>query len=106
VLKLYLVQGTFVARTAIRPLPTYRSQRVSGLHRAIEQRWALRRKLDDTFSDLFGPPCKPKGMRWKTFERYAAKDERLASVEGMHFGRRLAQLQERLGSLASRLHVR
>jgi hypothetical protein len=74
----------FCCRTAIHPLPTYDSQRTSGSSRIIDQRWALRRKLGDTFSDLFGEPCKPKGMRWRTFERYAARDAELAERENGH----------------------
>jgi hypothetical protein len=97
VLKLYLVEGTFVARQAIRPKPTYRSQRVSGLDRVMEQRWTLRRRLGDTFSDLCGPPCKPKGMRWKTFEQFAERDEELSVLEDVHFARRFGLLARRLG---------
>lgn len=71
----------FCCRTAIRPLPTYASQRVSGSDRIISQRWALRRKLGDEWSDLFGEPFKPKGMRWRTFEKYARRDAQLADRE-------------------------
>jgi len=80
VLKLYKFGGIeqFCSRTAIRPLPTYASQRTSGGSRIIDQRWALRRKMGDRFSDLFSEPCKPKWMRWRTFERYAARDAALA----------------------------
>ena len=71
----------FCHRDAIRPKPTYASQRTSGASRIIDQRWALRRKMGDNFSDLFGEPCKPKWMRWRTFERYAARDAALAGAE-------------------------
>ena len=71
----------FCHRTAIRPLPTYASQRVSGSDRVNAQRWALRRKIGDNYSDLFGEPCKPKWMRWHTFERYARRDAELARRE-------------------------
>lgn len=83
VLKLYKFGAIekFCSRTAIRPLPIYASQRTSGASRIINQRWALRRKLGDTFSDLFSEPCKPKWMRWRTFERYAARDAALAQAE-------------------------
>ncbi|EQD28443.1 hypothetical protein B2A_14944, partial [mine drainage metagenome] len=64
----------FCARESVRPRPTYASQRVSGSGRIMEQRWAIRRKLGDTFSDLFSEPFKPKGMRWRTFERHCARD--------------------------------
>jgi len=82
-LKLYKFSGIdqFCHRTAIRPLPTYASQRVSGLDRVMEQRWAIRRKLGDTVSDLFSEPMKPKWMRWRTFERYAARDAELSARE-------------------------
>ena len=83
VLKLYKFGAIekFCSRTAIRPLPTYASQRTSGASRIIDQRWALRRKMGDNFSDLFGEPCKPKWMRWRTFEHYAARDAALAGAE-------------------------
>ena len=95
VLKLYKFGGIeqFCCRTAIRPLPTYASQRTSGGSRIIDQRWALRRKLGDRFSDLFGAPCKPKRMRWRTFERYAARDAALAEAENGYLLRLLGRLQ-------------
>lgn len=81
----------FCARDAIRPRPTYTSQRVSGCDRIIEQRWAIRRKLRDNFSDLFGKPYKPKGMRQRTFERYCARDAQLAERENVYLMRLLAR---------------
>ncbi|WP_063670507.1 hypothetical protein [Dyella thiooxydans] len=89
VLKLYKFGSVekFCARTAIRPLPTYSSQRSSGAHRIIEQRWAIRRKLRDTFSDLFSEPCKPLRMHWRTFERYARRDAELAAAEDAYLCR-------------------
>lgn len=82
-LKLYKFSGIeqFCCRNAVRPLPTYASQRLSGSDRIISQRWALRRKLDDNFTDLFGAPFKPKWMRWRTFEKYARRDAQLADRE-------------------------
>lgn len=81
VLKLYLVQGRFVARTAIRPLPTYASQRAArGADRIMARRWALRRKLGDP-GDLFSELNKPKWMRWHTFQRYRDLDEQLSDAE-------------------------
>lgn len=71
----------FCHRTAIRPLPTYHCQRESGTSRIFAQRWALRRKLGDEFSDLMSEPYKPKWMRWRTFERYVARDAELAERE-------------------------
>lgn len=97
-LKLFLVQSTFVARAAILPLPTYRSQRVSGLDRVIDQRWTLRRRMGDTFSDLYGAPLKPKGMHRKTFERYAARDAELEEIESLYTLRRWGMLADRLGA--------
>jgi len=54
--KLYKFHGVnqFCHRTAIRPLPTYLSQRLSGMARIQHQRWAIRRKLGDEFSSLLG----------------------------------------------------
>lgn len=88
-LKLYKFSGIaqFCHRTAIRPLPSYASQRASGQNRIIEKRWAIRRKLGDDFSDLFCEPCKPKWMRWRTFERYAARDAALSTREMPYFAR-------------------
>lgn len=95
VLKLYKFGSIeqFCSRTAIRPLPTYASQRVSGSDRINAQRWAIRRKIGDTFSDLFGEPYKPKGMRWRTFERYAERDAELAEREGGYLLRLIERLQ-------------
>ena len=68
----------FCHRTAISPKPTYACQRVSGSERINAQRWALRRRMGDEYSDLFDEPRKPKWMRWRTFERHAARDAELA----------------------------
>lgn len=88
--KLYKFSGIdwFCARTAVRPLPTYASQRASKLDRVLERRWAIRRKLADDGS-LFDDLVKPKGMRWRTFARYAERDEALAEVELGYLGKLL-----------------
>jgi hypothetical protein len=93
-LKLYKWNGIerFCHRDAIKPRPTYASQRVSGSDRIMAQRWAIRRKLGDEYSDLFGEPFKPKWMRWRTFDRYAARDAELAVCEGIYLGRLLRRL--------------
>lgn len=83
----------FRHREAVRPRPTYASQRDSGMERVIRQRWALRRKMGNDWSDLFEEPCKPKWMRWATFDRYAARD---AELEGREAGR-FAGLLGRMG---------
>lgn len=82
----------FCHREAIRPRPTYASQRRGGSDRIIAQRWALRRRIGDNFSDLFGEPCKPKRMHWSTFERYAARDAELANREWGYMGRLLGRM--------------
>jgi hypothetical protein len=81
--KLYKFDGIdqFCHRLAIRPEPTYASQRVSGISRIQEKRWAIRRKLKDETSGLGWGPLKPKWMRWKTFERYDVLDDQLATLE-------------------------
>lgn len=71
----------FCHRDSIRPRPTYASQRVGGCDRIMAQRWAIRRKLGDHFSDLLGEPFKPKGMHWRTFERHCRRDNNLAKRE-------------------------
>lgn len=76
----YAAIGKFCHRTAIRPYPTYASQRVSGLDRIMQRRWAIRRKLKDE-GTLFDPLQKPKRMRWRTFERYEHLDEILSAQE-------------------------
>lgn len=92
--KLYKWAGVewFCHRDAVKPRPTYASQRVSGSDRVIAQRWAIRRKLGDNFSDLFGEPIKPKWVRWRTFERYAARDAELESREWGTFARLLGRM--------------
>lgn len=81
--KLYLFHGVekYCHRTGIRPLPTYASQRVSGLARIQARRWAIRRRLGDYESGLAGEPVKPKWMRWRTFNRYAERDLKLCEIE-------------------------
>jgi hypothetical protein len=93
-LKLYKWNGIdwFCHRDAIRPKPTYAIQRVSGSERINAQRWALRRKLGDDVSDLFGEPFKPKWMRWRTFDRYLDRDNELAAREAPYFARMLGRL--------------
>lgn len=82
----------FCHRDAIKPRPTYASQRTSGRERLMDQRWAIRRKLGDDISDLFGEPFKPKWMRWRTFDRYVARDAALAAREWNHLARLLGRL--------------
>jgi hypothetical protein len=83
----------FCHRTAIRPPPTYACQRVGGHDHINGQRWALRRRLGDSCSDLFGEPIKLKRMRWRTFQKYldreAELDERDAVVYLFRLFRRL-----------------
>ena len=81
----------FCARDAIRPRPTYASQRVSGSDRILGQRWAIRRRLGDTYSDLFSEPAKPKGMRRRTFECYCARDAQLAERKNVYLLRLLGR---------------
>ncbi|HWG09880.1 MAG TPA: hypothetical protein VN693_00045 [Rhodanobacteraceae bacterium] len=82
----------FCHRNAIRPSPTYASQRRGGSDRIMAQRWAIRRKLGDDFSTLFDEPFKPRGMHWRTFQRYAARDAALAAREGVFMTRMLGRL--------------
>ena len=98
-MKLYKFAGVeqFCCRTPIRPLPTYASQRTSGSDRIMAQRWAIRRMLGDKFSDLFGKPFKPKWMRWRTFERYAARDAELAERENVYWYRFLGRVTAKTG---------
>jgi hypothetical protein len=93
-LKLYKWSGIdlYCHRDAVTPRPTYASQRESGGSRVMAQRWAIRRKLGDDFSDLFGEPIKPKWMRWSTFNRYAERDAELAQREWRHFARLLGRM--------------
>lgn len=81
----------FCHRTAIRPLPTYASQRVSGIERIQQRRWAIRRKLGDP-DTLLEPLNKPKWMRWRTFERFQALDDSLAEQEVTAFMVRFGRL--------------
>lgn len=88
----------FCHRTAIRPLPTYASQRVSGSDRINEKRWALRRRIGDTYSDLCGELCKPPWMRWHTFERYAQRDAELAERDDEYLYRFLGRMMAKTDS--------
>lgn len=87
----------FRHREAIRPRPTYASQRDSGTDRINRQRWALRRRMGDLVSDLFDDPIKPKWMRLKTYGRYAARDAELEAREEPHWAGLLARLSRRAG---------
>jgi hypothetical protein len=97
--KLYKFSGLaqFCHRTAIRPTPTYASQRMSGSDRIIAQRWALCRKMGDDFSDLFDGPCKPKWMRWRTFRKYVARDAELARREDGYMSGHVLRLLASIG---------
>jgi hypothetical protein len=91
----------FCHRTAVRPLPTYASQRVSGVCRVQAQRWAIRRKLGDDCTGLLDEPLKPKWMRWRTFRRYASRDAELAEHEDQFFCCTLDRLLLQWGELHS-----
>ena len=87
--KLYLFPSLkqFLHRTAIYPKPTYAIQRTSGRDKIVQQRWAIRRKLNDRGS-LFDPLTRPKGMHRSTFNALQAKDNALADAErGMALSR-------------------
>jgi hypothetical protein len=101
--KLYKFSGVtkFCHRDAIRPKPTYASQRVSGIDRVHAQRWAIRRRLGDEYSDLFGEPFKPKWMRWATFEKYAKRDAELAEREDGYLSPFLYRMLLKTGALAN-----
>ncbi|HKT32835.1 MAG TPA: hypothetical protein VJS89_10175 [Gammaproteobacteria bacterium] len=100
-LKLYKWPGIdlFCHREAIRPRPTYACQRVGGSDRIMAQRWALRRKLGDEYSDLFDEPTKPKWMRWRTFQRYLDRDAELDAREWPYIGRLMDRLDVGTGGL-------
>jgi hypothetical protein len=76
----------------------YRSQDMQPAQRASYGMYRLRKyRLDDQSPDLLdGCPPKPRGMRWKTYERLAAIDEaleerRLGLILGSAVGRSRAQ---------------
>jgi hypothetical protein len=58
----------------------------------VDQRWAIRYKLGDTFSDLFGEPLKPKGMHGRSFQCHADRDAELAEREEEYLLRFLGAL--------------
>ena len=89
----------FCHRTAIRPLPTYASQRVSGIERVQAKRWAIRRKLGDDCSSLFEDPMRPKWMRLATFDRYATRDAELSEREDAYLSRFLHRFMLKTGGL-------
>lgn len=86
----------FCHREAIKPKPTYASQRCGGSDRIMAQRWALRYKLGDQYSDLFDEPMKPKWMRWRTFQRYLDRDAELDARESVYFVRLFGRLSLRV----------
>ena len=92
--KLYKWSGLpyFRHREAVQPRPTYASQRVGRHDRILSQRWALRRRMGDDLSDPLSEPFKPKWMRWRTFERCAARDAELEAREGPAWARLLRML--------------
>jgi hypothetical protein len=106
-LKLYKWNGIewFCHRTAIRPLPTYASQRVGGHDRVNSQRWALRRRLGDDVSDLCGEPMKPKRMRWRTFQKYLDRDADLDARDGLYLCRLFGRLDPDSRALLKRLSL-
>lgn len=81
--KLYKWSGLpqFRHREAVQPRPTYASQRDSGFSRATRQRWELRHRIGDKWSDLFSAPYRPKGMHRSTFFRHVLRDVELAKRE-------------------------
>jgi len=87
----------FCHRTAVTPKPTYACQRVGGSDRITAQRWALRRRMGDEYSDLFDEPRKPKWMRWKTYERHAARDAELAERDLEKLGQILRRWNRAVG---------
>lgn len=89
---LYLVQGIFAARRAIRPQPTYESQRLSGIDWLMAKRWAIRRKLGDPGCLLDPLLVKPKGMRWKTWARHCQLDTLLSEAENNLISKRWERL--------------
>lgn len=98
VLTLFKFSGmeTFVSRQAIRPRPTYASQRLSGMGKYQHSRQRLRDRLGQGWShddDLVKPPRMHRG----TFARYLARDSRLAEQEDTAFTRHLGNLMARLG---------
>ena len=50
--------------------------------------------MGDEFSDLFGEPYKPKGMHWRTFQRYADRDAELERRGGGYLSRLLNRIQK------------
>lgn len=81
--KLYKWAGLpqFRHREAVQPRPTYASQRDSGFSRATRQRWELRHRMGDEWSDLFSAPYRPKGMHRSTFLGHVLRDAELAKRE-------------------------
>lgn len=95
-LKLYKFGGIekFCCRRAIRPLPSYLSERLSGESRIDHQRWTLRRKLDDP-GCLFDPLTKPKWMRQRTFERFERRDDELSERHVPYISRTVGRILSR-----------
>ena len=71
----------FCHPTAVRPLPTYYSQRISGIDRVLEKRRRIRRNLGDTNAGWLDELRRPKGMRQLTFQKILARDAVLAEIQ-------------------------
>lgn len=71
---LFRDEREFLCREAVNPPFSFPSQRTSGLNRALQRRDAVALKLRSGHLLESG---KPRGMRWKTYLRYLAKERRL-----------------------------
>ena len=82
--------GIFACRHCYRL--AYPSQRESPDHRALRRADRIRARLGWEPGILNGDGCKPKWMRWRTFQRLSAEHE-------AYVGASLAGVAQRLGIL-------
>jgi hypothetical protein len=79
----------------------YRSQRESPLDRAHLAGQKLSKKLGNWEFWPDGPPCKPRWMRWRTYERLVARWEEIEARLDAAWLPRAARLLERLDRQSS-----
>jgi hypothetical protein len=94
--KLHLPNGAavFASRKAYRL--GYRSQRETAHDRALSRAQDLRYRLGGSMTLLEAIPEKPKGMRWKTYDRKVARIEAAERVSNAHLLLFVKKLEHRV----------
>jgi len=96
VAKLHLPPGAFTFASRRAHKLAYRSQRETPRDRALGRAFKLRRRLGDQ-GGIGEEIAKPKGMRWRTFDREMVKVEAAEAVVDGHTWLLVQSLNKRLG---------